>query len=415
MISASSGIAIERAPSSERDAFPRWRTGKLIGLKRLWRSATLVAACGAALLGGRDLAAQTLDTAVLRVDLPAGRSYPITTQSNITQVSVASPEVADVLVMGSRDLVINGHGTGESDVIVWMTDGPLRHYRVSVHSPADRQQVVLAVKFAEVRRDFVRNLGLSGLYRGNHARVGTGQFRTDNGFNSTTGAFTLPTAAGFGTVLTDFGTSTLLGLLDADETIGNARILAEPTLMAGNKDSASFLAGGEIPIPVAQSSASGIPTITILWREFGIKLNFVAEIVSDSIIRLHLRPEVSSLDFTNALIISGFKVPALRSRHIESTVDVRRDQSLIISGLMDDERQKTKDGIPFLKDIPILGSLFSSTSWQRNETELLIIVTPVVTDPMHPRPQDVMHFSPDSALPARQALEPRLPGMQPKP
>src|SRR6185437_13088120 len=117
---------------------------------------------------------------------------------------------------------------------------------------------------------------------------------------------------------------------------------------------------------------------------------------------------------TNAIEISGFKVPALRTRHVESTVIVRRDESLIISGLMDDERQKTKDGIPFLKDIPILGSLFSSTSWQRNQTELLVVVTPIVTDPMHPRPQDLLHFVPDTTLPARKALEPRLPA-PPKP
>jgi Flp pilus assembly secretin CpaC len=410
-----SGETIDRAGSRRFDAFPHWRTRKLNGHGRIWRNVALGAVCVTALLAGRALPAQTTDTTVVRVDLPAGRSYPITTLSNITQVSVASPDVADVVVMGSREVVINGHGTGESDVILWMADAPLRHYRVSVHSPADRQQIVLAVKFAEVRRDFLRTLGISGLYRGSHARVGTGAFNTDNGFNATTGVFTLP-STGFGTVLTDFGTSTLLGLLEADESNGTARILAEPTLMAGNKDSASFLAGGEIPIPVAQNSSTGVPTITILWREFGIKLNFVGEIVSDSIIRLHLRPEVSSLDFSNALEIAGFKVPALRSRHIESTVDVRRDQSLIISGMMDDERQKTKDGIPFLKDIPILGTLFSSTNWQRNETELLIVITPVVTDPMHPRPQDVMHFSPDSALPARQALEPRLPGQpQPKP
>jgi pilus assembly protein CpaC len=283
-----------------------------------------------------------------------------------------------------------------------------------VHSPADRQQIVLAVKFAEVRRDFLRTLGVSGLYRSTHTRIGTNRLNTDNSVNPSTGDLTVPSSIGFGTLLTDFGTSSLLGLLEADEQSGTARILAEPMLVAGNKDSASFLAGGEIPIPVAQNSSSGAPTITILWREFGIKLNFVAEVLSDSIVRLHLRPEVSSLDFNNALEISGFRVPALRSRHIESTMDVRRDQSLIISGMMDDERQKTKDGIPFLKDIPILGTLFSSTNWQRNETELLIVVTPIVTDPLHPRPQDVMHFSPDSVLPAKQALEPRLPA-QPAP
>ena len=392
-----------------RDTLFEWRIETLACQWRRLRNAALVSMCCVALLPAGNAAAQVTDTAVLRVDLPTGRSFPINTQSNITQVSVASPEVADVVVMGARDVVINGHASGESDVILWQADAPLRHYRVLVHSPSDRQQVVLAVKFAEVRRDFLRTIGLSGLYRDLHTRVGTGQFNTDNAINSTTGVIALPSTIGFGTVLTDFGSSKLLGLLNADETNGNARILAEPTLMAGNKDSASFLAGGEIPIPVAQSSASGVPTITIIWREFGVKLNFSAEIVSDSLIRLHIRPEVSSLDFGNAIEISGFKIPALRTRHMETTVDVRRDQSLIISGLMDDERQKTKEGIPLLKDIPILGALFSSTSWQRNETELLVVVTPVISDPMHPRPQDVMHFEPDTVLPARRALEPRLP------
>jgi Flp pilus assembly secretin CpaC len=392
-----------------QDTFSDRRIETLLCQWRKWRDAALVSMCCLALLPVGNAAAQVTDTAVLRVDLPTGRSFPINTTSNITQVSVASPDVADVVVMGARDVVINGHASGESDVILWQADAPLRHYRVLVHSPADRQQIVLAVKFAEVRKDFLRTIGLSGLYRDQHNRVGTGQFNTDNAINSSTGVITLPSTIGFGTVLTDFGSSKLLGLLNADETNGTARILAEPTLMAGNKDSASFLAGGEIPIPVAQNSATGVPSITIIWREFGVKLNFTAEIVSDSLIRLHIRPEVSSLDFGNAIEISGFKIPALRTRHMETTVDIRRDQSLIISGLMDDERQKTKEGIPLLKDIPILGALFSSTNWQRNQSELLVVVTPVITDPMHPRPQDVLHFEPDTTVPARQALEPRLP------
>jgi len=353
--------------------------------------------------------ASVSDTAIVNVDLPLGQSYPITTSSTITQASVANPDVADVVVIGTRDVVINGHGAGLTDVILWQADAPLRHYRVSVHSAANVEQVVLAVKFAEVRRDFLRSLGFSGLYRDRNNRVGTGKFNTDNVFNSN-GTITLPGTEGFGTVLSNFGTGTLLGLLEADEQTGDSRILAEPTVMASNKDSASFLAGGEIPVPVAQTTGvGGAPTVTILWKEFGIRLNFSPEIVSDSLVKLHIRPEVSSLDFTNAIEISGFKVPALRTRHVESTVIVRRDESLIISGLMDDERQLTKDGIPFLKDIPILGSLFSSTSWQRNQTELLVIVTPVVVDPMRPRPQDILHFVPDTMLPARKALEPRLP------
>jgi Flp pilus assembly secretin CpaC len=396
-----------------RDAFSIWRIGTLNRHGHRLRDAALVAMCCVALFASGNAAAQTTDTAVVRIDLPTGRSYPITTPGNITQVSVASPDIADVVVMGARDVVINGHGPGESDVILWQADAPLRHYRVAVHSPADRQQVVLAVKFAEVRRDFLRSVGVSALYRDNHVRVGTNHLNTDNAINSTTGVLTVPSNIGFGTLLTDFGTSKLLALLNADEQRGTARILAEPTLMAGNKDSASFLAGGEIPIPVAQNTGGGSPTITILWREFGVKLNFTAEIVSDSLIKLHIRPEVSSLDFTNGIQISGFTVPALRTRHMETTIDVRRDQSLIISGLMDDERQKTKSGIPLLMNIPILGSLFSSTQWQRNETELLVIVTPVISDPMHPRPQDIVHFAPDTALPAHEALQPRFPASAP--
>ena len=388
--------------------------------QRLARGTVVLSALCAGLFVGVPLAAQQMvanaaDTAIMNVDLPLGRSYPITTSSTITQASVANPDVADVVVIGTRDVVINGHGPGITDVILWQADAPLQHYRISVHSAADEKQVVLAVKFAEVRRNFLRSLGLSGLYRDKNNRVGTGRFNTDNVFDAN-GNILLPgTGVGFGTVLSDFGTSTLLGLLEADEQTGNARILAEPSVMTSNKDSASFLEGGEIPIPVVQNTGTGgIPAITIVWREFGIRLNFSAEVVSDSLVRLHIRPEVSSLDFTNAIEISGFKIPALRTRHVETTVEVRRDQSLIISGLLDDERTKTKDGLPFLKDIPVLGALFSSSSWQRDQTELLVIVTPVVSDPMHPRPQDLMHFAPDTVLPARGALLPRLPAM-PKP
>lgn len=379
------------------------------------RDAALWALCCLTLFCARTAAAQAADSSIVHVDLPIGRSYPLNTRSNITQVSVANPNVADVVVLDTRNMVVNARGPGETDVVVWQAAAPLGHYRIDVHSPADRQQIVIAVKFAEVRRDLLRELGLSGLYRDAHTRVGTGTFNTDNVFDKTTGTITLPSTVGFGTILSDFGTSKLLALLDANEQRGAARILAEPTVMAGNGDTASFLAGGEIPIPVAQSSASSAPTVTIVWREFGIRLNFVGEIVSDSLIKLHIRPEVSSLDFANGIEISGFKVPALRTRRVESTVDVRRDQSLIISGLMDDERQRVKTGLPLLQSIPILGSLFSSTSWQRNETELLVVVTPVIADPMHPRPRDVIHLAPDTVLPARKALEPRLPAPPSKP
>src|SRR6185437_16470428 len=136
---------------------------------------------------------------------------------------------ADVVVIGTRDVVINGHGPGVTDVILWQADAPLQHYRISVHSAADEKQVVLAVKFAEVRRDFLRSLGFSGLYRDKNNRVGTGRFNTDNAIDANGNILLPSTGVGFGTVLSDFGTSTLLGLLEADEQTGDARILAEPS------------------------------------------------------------------------------------------------------------------------------------------------------------------------------------------
>lgn len=351
--------------------------------------------------------AQNVADVVVPVDLPVGRSYPIETTSPVSKASVANPEVADVVVIGERDIVINALKPGETDVILWEVGAPRKHYRISVHSSADRKQIIIAVRFAEVRRDLLRTIGLSGLYRDADVRAGSGVFRNDAAINNTTGAVTLPAASGYGTVLSDFGTTKFLALLDAEEQKGDARILAQPNLMAANNEEASFLAGGELPIPVAQASGTGgTPLVTILWREFGIRLSFTGEIISDSLIKLKIKPEVSSLDYGNAITLEGFQIPALRTRRVESTVDVRRDQSLILSGLLDDERQKVRTGVPLLSSIPILGTLFSSTRWQNSETELVVVVTPVVIDPLSPRPQDVLQFAPDSSTPAAELLRP---------
>jgi pilus assembly protein CpaC len=344
---------------------------------------------------------------VIRLDLPVGRSYPLTTPVGITKVSIANPDVADVVVVGTRELVINSKLNGETDAIFWLANGTRLHYRVSVHSPSDRQQVALYIKIAEVRKDFSREYGLSGLYRNRGTRVGTGTFRTDNNFDNN-GNITLPTDAGFLTVLTDFGTKHLLALLDLQEQTGKAKTLAEPNLLAGNKDTATFLAGGELPIPVVQPGEGATTRVTIQYKEFGVRLRFIAEILSDSLVKLNVTPEVSSLDFVNGIELSGFRIPAFRTRRVSTTVDVRRDQSMIISGLFNNEQEKVKNGIPLLKDLPVIGDLFSSSSWKNNESELLVIVTPVIVDPLDPRPQDVLKLLPDTALPARDAIKKRL-------
>ncbi len=365
------------------------------------------------------------DTDVERVLVAPGRSRPLTLSAAVTRVMVADTSIADAVVVSDRDLVFNGRKLGETDVLVW-TGGRRLHYRTVVSPAADRQQVMLAVKFAEVRRDLLKNIGLS--IRANRITgrdvtgggIGALNPASTNGYlptttTSATGVIsTIPSAlsgavSGFGTLVTDFGARGVLAMLDLEEQRGNAHTLAEPTLMAANRDSASFLAGGEFPIPAAVTTgANGQPFITIVFKEFGVRLSFAPEVLNDTLVKLHVKPEVSSLDYANAVTLSGIKVPALRTRRMESTIDVPRDQSLIISGLMDDERERVRTGIPGLMDVPILGQLFSSTRWQRSETELLIVVTPVVVDPSRPRPQDVLRFQPARTLPAREVLDPRL-------
>jgi pilus assembly protein CpaC len=360
----------------------------------------------------RPVAAQA--TQVTRIDLPVGRSYPYTAPEAITRVSIANPGVADVVVISERELVVNGLANGETDAIIWFQSGQRLHWRVQVHTAADRMQVSLAVKIAEVRRDALRDIGVSAIYKDKNVRVGTQTFNSDNVFNPD-GTIDIPAGGRFLSILTDFGTDDLLALLQAEEQKGRARTLAEPTLLVANKDSASFLAGGELPVPVIQTGNNPSGAVTIQYREFGVRLAFIPEILSDSLIKIRVQPEVSSLDYANAVLLNGFRVPAMRTRRVTSSVDVKRSESLVISGMFNDEQERVQTGVPFLKDIPVLGLLFSSTSWQKHETEMVVIVTPTIVDPMRPRAQDTIRLAPDTARPAIDALQKRLPGGKPRP
>ena len=372
------------------------------GIRRLTSGVVFAAALFVALAA--PLHAQTAESDIIKISLPAGRSYPIHATVPVTRVSVANPAIADVVVIGERDIVVNARTAGETDVIMW-TGETRRHYRVLVNPPTDRRQVSLGIIFAEVRRDALRQLGLSAVYRDKNVRVGSGVFRNDDAIDEVTGKVTLPSDANFFTALTDFGSNDVLALIEAEQSKGNARLLARPNLMTANRQEGVFLAGGEIPVPIAQPGQGGQTFVTITYREFGIRLRFVPEILSDSLITLAVKPEVSSLDYTNAVIIAGFRVPALRTRRVETTVDVQPNQSLIISGLMSEEREKVRNGIPFLMDIPILGALFSSTRWQSAETELLVVVTPTIVNPLRPRARDLLRALPDTTLPTREVLE----------
>lgn len=351
-----------------------------------------------------------------RIGLSVGRSLPITTTKPVLKVAVANPDIATVVVVTEHDVLISGKALGETDVVLWVTDRPRMHYRVSVRTPDDRRLVLLSVRLAEVRRDVLRQVGLSGLHtsKAGNTRVGTGAFKTADGRDAQ-GSPQLPGETRFLSILSDFGTKQFLALLEAEEQNGRARLLAEPNLLAADRDSASFLAGGELPVPVVQggglAAAAGVQApVTIQYREFGVRLRFAPNIVSDSVITLYVRPEVSSLDYSNAITLSGFRIPALRSRRVESSVDIRRDQSVILSGLFNEERERVRTGVPLLMNLPILGALFSSSRWQSSETELLVIVTPTIVDPAHLGDELTLPLLRDQRTPAIELLRKRMPG-----
>ncbi len=170
-------------------------------------------------------------------------------------------------------------------------------------------------------------------------------------------------------------------LVKALKQTGYFQSLAEPNLIAYNGQEASFLAGGEFPVPIVQGGAT--QAVTIMFKEFGIRLNFRPTIAGD-MIRLHVRPEVSSLDFNNGILLEGFRIPALTTRRAETEVELRDGQTFAIAGLIDNETQADNAAIPFLSQIPIIGNLFKSKAERKERTELLVLVTPRLVRPLNP-------------------------------
>jgi len=169
--------------------------------------------------------------------------------------------------------------------------------------------------------------------------------------------------------------------IDALKEEGLVKVLAEPTLITLSGKTANFLAGGEYPIPVPQASGGGT-SITIDYKTFGVALQFTPTVLSSSKISMQVAPEVSELDFTNAVTISGYIVPALTTRRVATTIELADGQSFAIAGLLRDNLREDVQKYPVLGDIPVLGALFRSTSYQKDETELVIVVTPHLVKPL---------------------------------
>ncbi|HVZ74111.1 MAG TPA: type II and III secretion system protein family protein [Polyangia bacterium] len=380
--------------------------------------------------------------------LEMGQNRLLVLSEAIARVSVADPKVADLKVITPTQLLLTARGVGSTDLTLWnRKDEPLvlallvtrnldalrRQLKdllptenITVSAAGDlvvlagetsdvrvperaaevaalhaervanlirvtgNQQVQLEVKFAEVSRNALRQMGFNFFHRdaagqfvAGMAQSGTppGTFLTVPGSGTASAPDIYPGATGgvslFFSGLANFPFSVMLSLLEGN---GLSKTLAEPTLVAMSGQEAKFLAGGEFPIPVS----TGLGAVGIQWKKFGIILNFTPTVVSEGFLHLHLQTEVSDIDASRTVTVGGFTVPGLISRQSETTVRLSDGQSFAIAGLLSDRMRSQINKVPLLGDVPILGALFRSVSYERDESELLVVITARLTKPVAP-------------------------------
>ncbi len=377
------------------------------------------------------------------INLLTGQSCLILFDKPFGRLSVSNPEPAEAIPVATNQMVINGKILGRSRLIVWSNqDSQFLFFDIDVRANLEQidaqvralfpkedvrlsqangavvisgkvkpeiakqvenvvqaggfktvnlfelpvqnvAQIQLQVKVAEVSRNKLSELAASPVVQ---TRPGEGAY-TNTGLGPWA-VSKVEEGSVFGAVSSTLNvflmSNNAFMFIRALQNQGALRGLAEPNLIAMNGQSASFLAGGEIPIPIVQGSGTGQATVSVLFKEYGVRLNFKPTIIDEQHIRLELEPEVSTLDYSNAVRLSGFLIPALRVRRAKTGVELQDGQSFGIAGLMDNNELKSLSKIPVIGDVPILGNLFKSKSFQRNETELVFIVTTKIVQPMNP-------------------------------
>ena len=376
----------------------------------------------------------------------AGKTHLMDMPVDIERIAVASPETADAVPVNPRTVMVNGKAPGETSLVIWLADGSRREYEVTVavsamhrdvavrqienefggdvhlavdntsvyltgrvknlyaaqraesigatlgkvvdllkvDVPDQETQILLKVRFANVDRSKSLSLGLNLLdaQHGFPITATTGQF----GASQITGVGTSgPATYSLSDALNLFLFDSKLNIgatIEDLQTRSVLQILAEPNILALNGHEASFVSGGEFPFPTLQGGGSGVGQITIQFREFGVRIHFLPRITPRGTIRLHVTPEVSSLDYADALTVSGFTIPALTTRRVDTEVELEDGQSFAIAGLLDNTTTESLSRIPGLADIPLLGKLFTSKSISRANSELLVIITPQLIGPI---------------------------------
>ena len=430
----------------------------------------IIAALAAVALSSAPAAARAQEpSANARVQLTTGRSTVLTTDFDVTRIAVTNPAIADATVVQPREILIDGKAPGTISLIIWGTSQrmqydlvveqpitsleqqlkqlyPAESINVAVNADAivlsgrvsstevmlraaevakasnpkanvinmmtvpggaGSQQVMLQVRFAEVNRRAITELGASFFTNPQGYKNWVGR--------TTTQQFPAPDFdADRGLVFSDFLNLFLFNnkynagtLIKALKQTGYFQSLAEPNLVAYNGQEASFLAGGEFPIPFVSGGLAN--SISIVFKEFGVRLKFRPTIAGD-LIRLHVAPEVSSLDFNNGILLEGFRIPAITARRAETEVELRDGQSFAIAGLIDNEAQVDSAALPILGQLPIIGNLFKSKSDRKERTELLVIVTPHLVRPLNPDEVPPLPTLPSRFLPAGDDIGEQLQG-----
>ncbi|MEN3329211.1 MAG: pilus assembly protein CpaC [Acidobacteriota bacterium] len=380
----------------------------------------------------------------IAVNVLVGQSRVINFDRPVGRFSVSNPDIAEAVLVTPDQVLVNGKAFGQVNFIAWEQTGgqflvfdvyvranlslidsqirtlfPKQDIRLSqangsvvmsgsvkdantaaqvqsvieaagfktvnmLTSPtSNATQVQLQVRVAEVNRNRLRDYGTSFMTNG-----ATGGYANSGGGpsilgDSTIGALSAVFQPALNVLLFNrsLNTAAMLKLL---RTEGAFRELAEPNLIAMNGSQASFLAGGEFPVPVLQNAGSGGSVgITIVWKEYGVRLNFKPTIIDEDHIRLELEPEVSTIDFSNGVRFNGFVVPALRTRRAKTGIELRDGQSFALAGLLDNSETKSLSRIPIVSDIPVIGALFKSKSFEKRETELMFIVTAQMVKPVN--------------------------------
>ena len=303
---------------------------------------------------------------------------------------IAPDQTFEVSAAGDT-LVLTGT-VGDNVVQTRLVEGARAHVKnvVNLLRVQKLEQVLLQVRVSEVDRSMAKELGFNFLFEGNTLR---GSLTPPSAFSPFFGNLRDQNAAGVGpnTSFSDLmnvfvakpgAFPDFAVFLRALHDKGGLKTLAEPNLVVANGSIGKFLVGGEFPVIISTSSGGGTSP-TVVYKEFGIKLNFQPKISPNGEIFLHVSQEVSELDFANAVILSGFRIPALKSRKAESELQLADGQTFVLAGLLDNKVQKQVSKIPLLGDIPILGALFRSTRYSNNETELMVMVTPKLVRPLN--------------------------------